>query len=80
MEQQMSKVSFRISEVCRVTGLGRTSIYKAIADGRLRARKFQRATIVLTGDLEAFLKSLPQSVTLKEGETLPNNDVQTKAR
>jgi excisionase family DNA binding protein len=55
----MSNVSFRISQVCDVTGLGRTSIYKAISEGRLRARKWRRATVVLADDLDAFLRALP---------------------
>jgi len=69
----MANVSFRIAQVCDVTGLGRTSVYKAISEGRLRARKWRRATVVLAEDLEAFLKSLPAVV----GEA--SNDVDARA-
>jgi Helix-turn-helix domain len=48
-----------ISDVCKATGLGRTSIYAAIAAGELPARKWKRRTIVLAGDLEEFLRRLP---------------------
>ena len=54
--------AFRISEVCSVTGLGRTTIYAAIKAGHLIARKYGRRTIVLANDLSAWLDSLPPTV------------------
>jgi excisionase family DNA binding protein len=51
--------AFRISEVCSITGLGRTTIYAAIKAGHLTARKYRRRTIVLADDLTAWLASLP---------------------
>lgn len=48
----------RIPNVCRITGLGRSSIYGAISDGRLRAVKNGRSTLILNDDLAAFLHSL----------------------
>jgi hypothetical protein len=53
-------LSYRIPRVCHLTGLKRTSIYKAISSGRLRARSFERCTIILRGDLIAFLTDLPE--------------------
>jgi hypothetical protein len=50
-----------IPEVCRLTGLGRTSIYAAIKSGELIARHWRRRTIVLAADLQAFLNNLPKS-------------------
>jgi excisionase family DNA binding protein len=54
--------SHRIRDVCRVTGLGRTSIYKLIKEGRLRAVKNGRVTLILDSDLDKFLASLPTAV------------------
>jgi Helix-turn-helix domain len=51
--------AYRISDVCKLTGLGRTSIYAAIKSGRLVARKWNRCTIVLGDDLATFLNNLP---------------------
>lgn len=51
--------AFRICEVCKMTGLGRTTIYAAIKDGALVARKYGRRTIVLADDLTTFLSALP---------------------
>jgi hypothetical protein len=53
--------ALRIADVCRLTGLGRTSIYSAIAAGDLVARKFGRSTVVLAADLLAFLNKLPSA-------------------
>jgi hypothetical protein len=49
-----------IHEVCRRSGLGRTSIYAAIKSGDLIARKWKRRTVVLAEDLASFLRRLPE--------------------
>jgi hypothetical protein len=51
--------AYRIPDVCKATGLGRTSVYAAIKSGELIARRWHRCTIVLAKDLEAFLAKLP---------------------
>jgi hypothetical protein len=43
-----------------VSGIGRTKLYEAIADGQLTARKYGSRTIVLRGELLRFLTSLPE--------------------
>ena len=53
-------LTLSIAEVCRITGIGRTSIYAAINAGRLRALKFSGRTLIRTEDLKAFLDSLPE--------------------
>jgi excisionase family DNA binding protein len=50
-----------LDEVCALTGLGRDSIYSAIRDGHLVARKFGRRTIITDDDLRQFLAELPRS-------------------
>ena len=52
--------AFRISEVCKITGLGRTSVYAAIKSGALIALRYGRCTVVLAEDLAAFLRNLPK--------------------
>jgi hypothetical protein len=52
--------AYRIADVCRISGLGRTSIYAAIKSGQLVARKWRRCTIVLGSDLVTFLNDLPK--------------------
>lgn len=41
------------------TGIGRTSIIKAIREGQLNARKMGRRTIITDDDLRKWLNSLP---------------------
>jgi hypothetical protein len=58
--EPLSVHAYRIADVCKVTGLGRTSIYAAIKSGDLVARKWKRCTIVLQQDLTDFLTRLPR--------------------
>jgi len=53
-------LAYSVREVTRKTGLGKSALYEALADGRLAARKFGRRTLVLKRDLEAFLDALPR--------------------
>jgi excisionase family DNA binding protein len=56
---ELQREGLSIMEVCCVTGIGRTKIYEAISNGRLKARKFGKRTLVLRTDLQVFLASLP---------------------
>jgi excisionase family DNA binding protein len=47
--------AYRVRDVCRLTGLGRSTIYAAIAAGDLAAQKSWRSMIVSLQDLQAFL-------------------------
>ena len=63
---EFQREGLSVSEACRIAGIGRrTKIYEAIADGRLKARKFGKRTLILRADLQAFLASLP--VALADG-------------
>ena len=50
-----------IAEAVRLVGLGRTSLYAAIAAGKLKTRKAGRRTLVETSALRHFIESLPES-------------------
>jgi hypothetical protein len=56
--EPLSVRAYRIADVCKLTGLGRTSVYAAIKSGDLVARKCYRCTIVLGDDLARFLNNL----------------------
>ena len=60
----MQKVAATINEATQITGLGRSSIYQLINDGKLTRRKYGNRTLILVDELEAFVKSLP----VTEGE------------
>jgi excisionase family DNA binding protein len=48
-----------LPEAARIAGLGRTKLYEAISDGKLKARKVGKRTIILRADLHSFLRTLP---------------------
>jgi excisionase family DNA binding protein len=56
----LEKLGFSIDEFCKLSGLGRTFIYQAIADGKLVARKAGSRTILLPPDARAYLEGLPK--------------------
>ncbi len=41
----MAELAYTIDEVCSLSKFGRTTIYAAIRDGDLKARKFRRRTV-----------------------------------
>lgn len=50
-----------IADAVRMVGLGRTSLYAAIAAGKLKTRKSGRRTLVEVTALQRFIKELPES-------------------
>ena len=54
-----AKLAFQILEAAAIAGVGKTTIYEELADGRLVARKARGRTIILREDLIAWLAGLP---------------------
>lgn len=52
-----------IADAVRMVGLGRTSLYAAIATGKLKTRKSGRRTLVETTALREFLEALPEAAS-----------------
>lgn len=48
-----------IDEFCRRHGIGRTTVYAEIKEGRLRARKCGRRTIITDDDRDEWVQHLP---------------------
>jgi excisionase family DNA binding protein len=57
----VEKLAFTIQEAAAASSIGQTSLYKAIRDKQLKARKYGTRTIITRTDLQAFLDSLPPS-------------------
>ena len=60
MTDANEKLGLTIDDLVAAIGLGRTSIYAQIRDGRLVARKCGRRTIILPSDAKAWLQGLPR--------------------
>ncbi len=58
--QSDGKLAFNIREVVQVTGIGRSTLFKHLKDGRLKARRANGRLLVLRADLERFLANLPE--------------------
>jgi excisionase family DNA binding protein len=60
------KLGLTVPEAAALSSLGKTSVYKAIREGRLRIRKYGTRTIITRADLASFLESLPDGTKRPE--------------
>ena len=49
------RIAYSINEACAATSLGRTSIYKFLSSGRLRAVRVGGRTVIPADSLEALI-------------------------
>jgi hypothetical protein len=59
IDGDLDEAAYTIDEIVRRAPIGRSSIYKAIKDRRLVARKDGRRTVILKSDYVRYLRSLP---------------------
>jgi hypothetical protein len=60
-------IAYTIAEACSASRAGRTSLYRAIRAGKLRARKRGRRTITLASDLLSWLDSMTPIALTDDG-------------
>jgi excisionase family DNA binding protein len=53
------RAAFSVPEIMVQIGLSRDNVYRLIREGRLKARKVGRRTLVTNTDLQEFLQALP---------------------
>ncbi|MEI7668573.1 MAG: helix-turn-helix domain-containing protein [Pseudomonadota bacterium] len=58
------KKAFSVNEMLATLPIGKTTLYKAIKSGKLRATKLGKKTLFLAKDVSDFLEALP---SLKNG-------------
>ena len=56
--QLNTPIAYTIAEACDASRAGRSTLYKAIRAGKLRALKHGRRTIILASDLLHWLESM----------------------
>lgn len=61
-------LGFSVAGAVKASGIARSSLYLAMKDGSLVARKYGKRTIIEADELRRFLATLP----LKEVEANPN--------
>ncbi|RWJ97011.1 MAG: DNA-binding protein [Mesorhizobium sp.] len=52
------KLAYRLSEVTEITGISRSMLYKLFSEGKLRASKSGRRTLILKTELERYLREI----------------------
>lgn len=52
-------LAYSVEEAAKIARLSRSSIYLALRDGSLTARKAGRRTIICPSDLQRFINGLP---------------------
>jgi len=55
----MTRFSLTIDDATTYCGIGRTKLYELIREGKLTARKAGKRTLLLTEELDAYVRSLP---------------------
>jgi excisionase family DNA binding protein len=53
----LEKLAYTVPEFCEATGIGKTSLYELINEGKLKAIKAAGRRLILKSDAQAFLAS-----------------------
>lgn len=59
MVKDLRPLTYTIAGACSVSGLGRTTLYARIAEGKIEARQCGGRTLIPADSLQQFLGSLP---------------------
>lgn len=54
-----NRLAYSVDELARMAGCGRDTIYRAIREGRLTAKKLGRLTRIPAAEAERFIDGLP---------------------
>lgn len=51
----LEPLAYSVAEACRVSSIGKTSLYALIAEGRLEVRKIGKRTLIPAASLRALI-------------------------
>ena len=54
------RAAYTVKETLQQIGIGKSKLYRELADGRISARKVGRKTIFLAEEVQRYLASLPR--------------------
>jgi hypothetical protein len=63
------RIAFRINELAKAAGVGRTLLYEEFKAGRLKAHKIGSRTVILVEDANAWIRSRPVATPRSEEPT-----------
>ena len=61
-KQELAVDAFSVRETCRRYNVGKTFLYEEIKQGRLKARKAGRRTLIAAVDAARWFENLPEHV------------------
>ena len=68
LQRHTPQMAMSIAEFCQRYGVGRTTAYAEIKQGRLRARKCGKRTIIANDDGDEWLRRLPLIEEMNESQ------------
>ena len=63
LRKRRTTVTFRINELAKAAGVGRTLLYEELKAGRLKAHKIGSRTVILIEDANAWIRSRPVTLS-----------------
>jgi excisionase family DNA binding protein len=69
------RLTVTVPEAARATGLGRTTIYKLIDDGKLRRVKVGKPSLIVFSDLEKLIAPEDCAMPLDQSGSSPLRDL-----
>jgi len=55
----MTKISVTIPQAVEMSGIGRSSLYQVIREGKIKLRKSGKRSLILVEELKRYIESLP---------------------
>lgn len=72
-------LAYRVTDACRVVGIGRTRLYALIAEGRIEARACGGRTLIPAASLREFLANLP-AASIRAKAVVPATSAPARSR